>query len=474
MPMTGKRRLRLTVLVSLALIVLSGLLSLVSAESRLALVIGNGAYSKETPLRTPPNDARLMAETLRSLHFELFGGQVYIDVTQTRMRRLIRDFVEKLDHQSVGLFYYSGHGMQADNRNFILPVNVDIEDEVDIRTQGVSIEEEVLGRMSQAEPIISIVFLDACRNNRFEKRIKGFGTSKGLEKMSAELGSIIGFASQPNEVALESKGKFSYFTDALAQEIVKPGLSIHQVLLHVRGAVRDATDGKQIPNTSENLLDDFYLSPVKGQAQPQSDIDNKKDKPSHPTNGMNEGKPPPDENIFPIPTANIKINGSPDDWRRIEPVFKDPRNDESTADFPGTDLRAFYLAKDNQYLYLAMDLYDGPPQRNLDTWYFFVAQQQPSKVDIRGDMDAAVKSSEGNWSVWTSERGDGGRPVKEPQYYPSNFVASSSNFIEWKVPLEAMGNLNGRFVRVYIHVMIQGAKQNVSEEKLPGIELRID
>jgi formylglycine-generating enzyme required for sulfatase activity len=246
--------------------------SYVSAESRLALVIGNGRYSKEAVLKTPPNDAQLMADTLRVLNFELFGGRAYVDVAQKQMRRLIRDFAEELSRrpESVGLFYYSGHGIQVDNRNFILPVDAEIEDQTDVRSQGVSLDDEVLGRMSLATPSVKIVLLDACRNNPFEKRVKSLGASKGLGDMSAERGSIIGFASEPNTVAYESQGDYSHFTEALAREIVKPGVLITQVLRHVRVTVRDTTKWKQIPTTRDGLFADFYLLPVNVQ-QPLSD-----------------------------------------------------------------------------------------------------------------------------------------------------------------------------------------------------------
>ncbi len=178
--------------------------------------------------------------------------------------------------------------------------------------------------------------------------------------------------------------------------------------------------------------------------------------------------------IFWIPVADIRIDGSFNDWREVRPVLIDPPNDEdSTANFPGTDLEGFYLARDEMYLYLAITLHDGMPRWDRNTLYFFVANQRPFQVDIPGDMDAAVGFSEEGWHVWTVERGVGGQPMREAIRYPSHFVANGSSFIEWKVPLEDMGDLNGRFVRVYIHVV--GPKfENVSDGSLTGRELRIE
>ena len=182
-------------------------------------------------------------------------------------------------------------------------------------------------------------------------------------------------------------------------------------------------------------------------------------------------EPHKDRGVFMIPKANIQIDGDFNDWQGVQPVLADPPNDKDpAADFPGTDLNTFYLARDNRYLYLAMTLYNGLPRRDQKTMYFFVANQRPFEVDVRGDMDAAVSYSWDNWKVWTNERDIGGRPLRKSTTHPSDYVASGSNFIEWKVPLQDIGNLNGRFVRVYIHV--EG--QKVSDENLPGIELRIN
>ena len=304
---TGKLRLHVIALASLTLIVFSGFSAFTSAESRLALIIGNGAYSKAATLKAPPNDAQLMAKVLRVLNFELFGGRVHVNVTQTQMLRLIKDFARGLNRQTVGLFYYSGHGMQFNNRNYILAIDTEIEDETDIRVRGISVDEDVLGRMSQAAPIISIVLLDACRNNRFEKRVKGLGLSKGLGDMNAERGSIIGFASEPNTVAYESKGKYSYFTEALAREIVKPDIPIIVMLRRVRVAVRNATNGKQIPTTRDGLFDAFY--PLRSDRQDKQDTPRiRQERPSSPGEEVAVGVYPPQ--TTPTPYFPNTINNS--------------------------------------------------------------------------------------------------------------------------------------------------------------------
>ena len=103
---------------------------------RIALVIGNGAYTNAPPLKNPPNDAREMAATLKTLGFEVSSG---VNISQREMKRLIREFGQKLKAGGNGLFYYAGHGVQARGRNYIIPVDADIQSEADVEDSGVDV-----------------------------------------------------------------------------------------------------------------------------------------------------------------------------------------------------------------------------------------------------------------------------------------------------------------------------------------------
>ena len=95
------------------------------------------------------------------------------------MKILIRDFGKRIksNKDSIGLFYYSGHGMRVRGHNYMIPIGVNIEDESDVEIYGVNIN-DVLTRMRFAENYINFVFLDACRDNPFEKSFKS--AAKGL------------------------------------------------------------------------------------------------------------------------------------------------------------------------------------------------------------------------------------------------------------------------------------------------------
>src|ERR1700752_242755 len=130
---------------------------------RLALVIGNGSYPSAPLLKHPPNDARDMAASLRTLGFEVTSG---INVNQKEMKRLIREFGLKLKAGGSGLFYYAGHGVQSKGRNYLIPVDADIQSETEVEDSGVDVN-LILGYIDDAQNGVNIVILDACRNNPF-------------------------------------------------------------------------------------------------------------------------------------------------------------------------------------------------------------------------------------------------------------------------------------------------------------------
>ena len=104
-----------------------------AAEKRVALVVGNAAYENVPPLQNPSNDATDIAAKLRGLGFEVVEG---IDLGKRDMEKHIRAFADALNGADVGLFYYAGHGLQVDQRNFLAPVDAQLKSEVDLRLRG--------------------------------------------------------------------------------------------------------------------------------------------------------------------------------------------------------------------------------------------------------------------------------------------------------------------------------------------------
>jgi uncharacterized caspase-like protein len=131
-----------------------------AAEKRVALVIGHSAYQHTAALKNPSNDATDMAATLRQLDFDVIDGT---DLTKDEMEQRNRTFAAKLTGADVGLFFYAGHGLQIDGKNFLAPVDAKLQSDTDLNFEAVEFDLVLkqLGRNSR----ISVVFLDACRDN---------------------------------------------------------------------------------------------------------------------------------------------------------------------------------------------------------------------------------------------------------------------------------------------------------------------
>jgi hypothetical protein len=230
--------------------------ALAHAETRIALVIGNGAYGS-SPLLNPPNDAKLIGDTLAALGFEVV---VRRDADQATMKRALQDFgarLEKGGADAVGLFYYAGHGVQLNGRNYLIPTKANIEREGDVEIEAVSAD-WVLEQMRYARNRLNIVILDACRNNPFVRSMRS--ADRGLAKMDAPAGTLIAYSTAPGDVAADGTGRNSPYTLALAQAMREVRQPVEQVFKRARVAVRSATSDQQTPWESSSLTGDFYFA----------------------------------------------------------------------------------------------------------------------------------------------------------------------------------------------------------------------
>tara|TARA_B100000315_G_scaffold221678_1_gene225231 strand:+ start:330 stop:1742 length:1413 start_codon:yes stop_codon:yes gene_type:complete len=238
----------------------------VNTERRIALVIGNSAY-KSSPLRNPVNDATDMATKLRRLGFQVSLGK---DLSRKEMRTAIRKFGDELKRGGVGLFYYAGHGMQTQGKNYLIPVGSNIEREDEIQDEAIDAG-SVLRKMEYAGNAMNMVFLDACRNNPFARSFRAI--NKGLAQMDAPSGSLIVYATAPGSVAADGVGRNGIFTKNLLEYLETPNLPVNQILMSVRKDVRLETDVNQTPWESSSLTGDFYFRREKvGSKGPSSKI----------------------------------------------------------------------------------------------------------------------------------------------------------------------------------------------------------
>ena len=222
-------------------------------EPRLALVIGNSAY-RESPLRNPVNDVRAMAQRFRELGFTVLAHE---NATKKTMEAAIIEFGRRLAEGGVGAFYYAGHGLQVRGRNYLVPVDAEIDDEASTRVAAVDVE-LLLEQMAEAKNRVNMVILDACRNNPFERRMRG--ASRGLAAVDAARGTLVAYATAPGSVAADGDGANGLYTEELLQALREPGLKVEEVFKRVRVNVARRSKGAQTPWESSSLTGDLVVN----------------------------------------------------------------------------------------------------------------------------------------------------------------------------------------------------------------------
>ena len=222
-----------------------------------ALVIGNADY-KFAPLNNPVNDAEDLTAVLKKLGFDEIDVISIKNASYQTMDTAINQFKRKLGKNVIGLFYFSGHGVQYENRNYMIPADMPELTVSKVKFNSVPIE-YVLATMEEANNQVNLIILDACRNNPFKGGNRG--VRKGLAQVTAPTGSLIAYATSPGEVAQDGSGRNSPYTKSLKKFLLQPGLTIEKVFKNVRNAVRQDTYEKQTPWESTNLYgDDIYLA----------------------------------------------------------------------------------------------------------------------------------------------------------------------------------------------------------------------
>nr|VFJ44168.1 MAG: Caspase domain-containing protein [Candidatus Kentron sp. DK] len=223
---------------------------------RVALVIGNSAYSS-APLANPKNDAADMTHALEALGFEVIPG---FDLNRQQMEESIRRFREKMTGVDVGLFFYAGHAIQYDGKNYLIPIgaNRDMKEE---EVAGSLIEtDSILKKMTGAGNQINIMMLDACRKNPFRSWSRS-AILLGLapSKLRKGTNAIVSHATAPGETAEDGRGKNSPYTAALVENIKTTGIDIEDMLKSVRLQVLEKTGGNQEPREWSSLTGDFFF-----------------------------------------------------------------------------------------------------------------------------------------------------------------------------------------------------------------------
>jgi uncharacterized caspase-like protein len=234
------------------------------AERRVALVVGNAHYEYANALRNPLNDAKAMAELLRTLGFEVLLGT---DLDQRAFAGAIDKFGRMLEGADVGLFFYAGHGLQVNDRNYLVSTQAKLESEFLIPAETVQLDAIV--RLMESRTRVNLVFLDACRNNPLADKLRqnlvaanrAVSLGRGLARVEPTgRDTLIAFAAAPGQEAADGHGVNSPFTAALLQSMPKPGLEVSVMLKEVAAQVRRETHNAQRPQQLSDMGQTFYFA----------------------------------------------------------------------------------------------------------------------------------------------------------------------------------------------------------------------
>ncbi len=235
--------------------------TLAHAESRFALVIGNSNYQAAGSLKNADNDAELIAANFKAVGFET---QLLIDLDEEALGAALDNLAQRADSLDVVAFYYAGHAIQKDGQNYIIPVDARIETETAIERETIALQSfmKVLDRVP-----VSLLFLDACRNNPFAEKIsrglkstsRSTSVQQGLAVVRPIGDMLITFATLPNAVALDGTGDNSPFAISLARHMKTPNVEISVLMKRVTKGVVEQTNGSQRPQQLSQMQTEFYF-----------------------------------------------------------------------------------------------------------------------------------------------------------------------------------------------------------------------
>jgi uncharacterized caspase-like protein len=222
-----------------------------------ALLIGNSNYmwGGEPALKEPVNDARSLGEELKRAGFDV---DVRENLTKEAMQRAIDGFYGKIRPGMIGLIFFSGYGIQANRQSFLIPVDVDIFNESEVRPNGISLD-NVLAEMNRRGAGVKIAIIDAARRfNPFENRFRRPGA--GLAAVSSPGGTLVMYsatAGTPGGLVPASNPERGLFVGELLKEIRGQGVSAEEAFNRTRMGVSRASSNDQNPWISSSLSQEY-------------------------------------------------------------------------------------------------------------------------------------------------------------------------------------------------------------------------
>jgi hypothetical protein len=237
--------------------------------SRKALLIGNDSYKFAEPLKNAREDARAMALQLKNFGYEV---TLQLDQSQKEMQATLRDFREKINEGDEVLFYFSGHAVEIDGKNFLTPIDTIGMNQNQLADDSIDLKSSVLDPFSRKKVKLTLALIDACRDNPFLKTTstKSVLSNKGLAPTTPATGQLIVYSAGSGQTALDRLGasdnsKNGVFTRVFLQEMKKVDLPIDRVIKNVRAEVvrlAKTIGHDQVPAIYDEVVGDFYFSKI--------------------------------------------------------------------------------------------------------------------------------------------------------------------------------------------------------------------
>ncbi|QHV96075.1 caspase family protein [Spirosoma endbachense] len=220
-------------------------------EKRLALVIGNGDYTNGASLPKAINDANDMAVALPRAGFEVM---LFTNVDKTFLKRAISEFSAKLKGYQVGMIYYAGSGIQAENQEYLVPIDADFSKTDAIKSMCLPLS-QLVEEVAAAKVPVNIILIDADRTNPVESMY----TRNSPRSLDTPLGFVVAYSTAPGKALVDNQGRNSLYTEALLQAMAIPDQTLIQMFQTVRAHVIKQSNNKQLPWESTSLTSDFYF-----------------------------------------------------------------------------------------------------------------------------------------------------------------------------------------------------------------------
>ena len=221
--------------------------------NRKALVIGNSQYSDQTPLRNPSSDASKIARSLETVGFEV---ELALDLSRRELGRSITKFSSRAKSADISLFYFAGHGIEINGRNFLVPTDAIMDDPAALKYDVIDLQEAIDAAAGSSK--LSLVLVDACRDNPFSTQTAGLNRSlnrglKVIETDDVSKNQIVSFAAESGRVAEDGNDVNSPYAKAFAELVVQPNLEVGKLFRQLSDSVSVLTNGRQVPVTRTRL-----------------------------------------------------------------------------------------------------------------------------------------------------------------------------------------------------------------------------